>query len=92
MNIHDFVNDIKEKFANEIRAYIQSVFDDVIDTLAIQHNIEKELIRETLNTTLNKSVRKCALTTKLGHRCKYNAKEGHTLCLKHFNKQLVKSI
>ena len=85
MNIHDFVNTLKDKFAQELSTYIENVFDEVIDILSYEHKIEKTVIKSTLNKTMNKSIKKCSNITKLGHSCKYNAKEGHKLCIKHFN-------
>jgi predicted house-cleaning noncanonical NTP pyrophosphatase (MazG superfamily) len=85
MNIHDFVNDLKEKFAREIKDYIQTTFEVIICDLAAKHDLDEELIRDTIQRTLNKSIKKCSVITKLGHSCKYTATEGKDLCLKHYN-------
>ena len=85
MNIHDFVSSLKDRFVIEITKYIENVFSEVIDDISTQHDINKDLIRASLKKTLNKSIKKCSTITKLGHGCKYNAKEGHELCIKHLN-------
>lgn len=88
--MHDFVNGLKQKFADEIHKYIESVFDDVIDNISIQHNIDRALIYDTLHSTLEKSLKKCTIVTKMGHNCKYNAKENNDYCIKHYNMYVSK--
>lgn len=85
MNIHDFVDNLKEKFALDIKEYIETMFSSIITDLSLQHGISETTLNDTLQKTLSKSLKKCSVVTKLGHNCKYDAREGHSVCLKHYN-------
>ena len=85
MNIHEFVDDMKERFETEIRHYIQEILASIAKTLSEKHNIPENEIMDSMNNLLNHSTKKCRKITKQGHSCKYDAKLGEDFCIKHTN-------
>lgn len=87
MNIHEFVNDLKERFEVEIKEYIQSIIRTIVKQISEKHDIPMEDLMNSVEHTLEHSTKKCKKITKQGHRCKYDASIGESFCIKHINLQ-----
>lgn len=85
MNIHDFVNGLKARFEIEMKQYLYDILNTVAKQLSQEYSIPENELRITIHKTLDHSMKKCTKITKQGHQCKYGAKVGEDLCIKHTN-------
>lgn len=85
MNIHDFVEKMKDQFATEVESYIKTLIEESIVDISIKNNIDQIVLKDTIDRTMTSSKKKCIMKTTLGHACKYTAIEGGDMCVRHHN-------
>ena len=88
MNIHQFVDELKDRFESELLGYLREMLSSVAMKLSEEHHIPCNEIMESIDHILNNSVKKCKKITKQGHPCKYDSKLGESFCIKHTNLHL----